>query len=444
MENKEEKVLYKGEEMSPQEFVERMEIDTKKKERNAESIARQKLEKKQEEAERRKAFVDAIVPTEEDRRPDNYGPGSDQQEYQPDMSMYQVNMPFDVQEGPNLQLMPAEYTQPTQPTMSSEYRIGGLMSLMDDDKIKSFKDGGKKVKEISDPKEYAYRKKMYDDSLSVYNYNNKMNKQHQASQVNQLKKLEGKYRKHLLPEKIFEIVPNTIKTKSISGKGNLLAFDANSHDFGLDFQRKNGYKFNGEDGYRSYIAPIGYELRKNSYIEQWPIIKDDSFLGIAYSSTANEKKHLNNLYRTYKKPTQPVKYVPVRVEDKKTKTTPKQITTKVNPKVIENKKVENKPVITPKVDPKAVESKINTPKGYQPYSIYGRKLDPEVYGYGESIDNKPIEVAQFADTYGLKEKMEGYKKSGKYPWSDSFRDGGLFSKLTSDENISKYKKSNKK
>lgn len=56
------------------------------------------------------------------------------------------------------------------------------------------------------------------------------------------------------------------------------------------------------------------------------------------------------------------------------------------------------------------------PKGYQPYRLYGRILDPEVYGYGESTNGIPLDVAQFADTYGLKKKMEEYKKSEKYPW----------------------------
>lgn len=144
MENNEEKVLYKGEEMTPQEFVERMEIDTKKKERNAESIARQKLEKKQEEAERRKAFADAIIPTEEDKVEDDYGPGSDQQEEPTDMSMYQVNMPFDIQQAPVQQFQSLEIPQ------VQEARLGGLMSLMNDSKIDSFKKGGMKTSKSKD------------------------------------------------------------------------------------------------------------------------------------------------------------------------------------------------------------------------------------------------------------------------------------------------------
>jgi hypothetical protein len=56
------------------------------------------------------------------------------------------------------------------------------------------------------------------------------------------------------------------------------------------------------------------------------------------------------------------------------------------------------------------------PEGYQPYSLYGKVLDPEVYGYAESLNGRPVQVAQFADTYGHKAKMDAYKKSGKYPW----------------------------
>lgn len=140
MENKEEKVLYKGEEVTPEEAVERHKIDTKKKERNAESIARKKLLQKQEEQERRKAFAEAISQQEEDKVEDDYGPGSDQQEEPVDMSMYQVNMPFDIQQAPTQQASVVEIPQ------VQEARLGGLISLMDDEKIKSFKKGGKTVK----------------------------------------------------------------------------------------------------------------------------------------------------------------------------------------------------------------------------------------------------------------------------------------------------------
>lgn len=152
MENKEEKVLYKGEELTPQEFAERFEIETKKKERNAESIARQKLEKKQEEAERRKAFVQSIVPTEEERIPDNYGPGSEQQDAPVDMSMYQVNVPFDVQAAPVQQFQSLEIPR------VQEARLGGLMKLVDDNNIKAFKNGGMLSKLINDNNISNYKK----------------------------------------------------------------------------------------------------------------------------------------------------------------------------------------------------------------------------------------------------------------------------------------------
>lgn len=62
-------------------------------------------------------------------------------------------------------------------------------------------------------------------------------------------------------------------------------------------------------------------------------------------------------------------------------------------------------------------NKSKYPQGYQPYSLYGKILDPEIYGYGESISNRPIDVPQFADSYQYKKKMEEYKKTGKYPWA---------------------------
>ena len=144
----EDKVLYKGEEMSPKEFAARFEDENKKKERNAESVARQKLEKKQEEESRRKSFVNALIPKEEDKVEDDYGPGSEQEESQPDMSMYRVNLPFDVQEGPNLKLGPIGQQQIPEPEV--EYRLGGLMSLMDDNNIQSYKDGGKQTVKSKD------------------------------------------------------------------------------------------------------------------------------------------------------------------------------------------------------------------------------------------------------------------------------------------------------
>ena len=174
MENKEEKVTYKGEEMTPQEFVERMEIDTKKKERNAESIARQKLLKKQEETERRKAFASALIPTEEDKIPDNYGPGSDQQEEPTDMSMYQVNMPFDIQQAPAQQFQSLEIPQ------TQEARLGGLIRLIDDNNIKAFKDGGKKT----------YKSK---DGTTTNSFLNK-----DGNQVVQVKTADGKYYEKIL------------------------------------------------------------------------------------------------------------------------------------------------------------------------------------------------------------------------------------------------------
>jgi len=74
---------------------------------------------------------------------------------------------------------------------------------------------------------------------------------------------------------------------------------------------------------------------------------------------------------------------------------------------------EVKPVIQQNIKP---VQKTDYPQGYQPYSLYGRVLDPEVYGYGESINGKPLELAQGADMMLKKMQMEKYKKANKYPW----------------------------
>jgi hypothetical protein len=290
--------------------------------------------------------------------------------------------------------------------MSSEYRIGGLMSLMDDDKIKSFKNGGKNVKEISDPKEYAYRKKMYDDSLDLYN--------------------KGVIDKNTFEKNILKKynLPNTSLAVGVPyGKNKTKTTSYSRDDLNGTKSSKKIITIRDRniDGTAS-IQPI-----RRVDINWAPESKEDAVIDAAHKYGYG--------YLFYKKPTEPValkKQAP-KVKKEEPKVKKEESLTKKETTASKNTKDNKKEVVKPKY-----------PKGYQPYSIYGRQLDPEVYGYGESIDNKPIEVAQFADTYGLKEKMEGYKKSGKYPWSDSFRDGGLFSKLTSDENISKYKKSNKK
>jgi hypothetical protein len=92
-------------------------------------------------------------------------------------------------------------------------------------------------------------------------------------------------------------------------------------------------------------------------------------------------------------------------------------------------KLIEKSITQPVKQPVVKQSKY--PEGYQPYSLYGKVLDPEVYGYAESLNDKPVQVSQFADTYGYKAKMDTYKKSGKYPWVK--QKGGMVVELTPDE-----------
>lgn len=75
--------------------------------------------------------------------------------------------------------------------------------------------------------------------------------------------------------------------------------------------------------------------------------------------------------------------------------------------------------------PQEPEQVLNAlPNGYGYYRLYGRNLDPERYGYAESFDGHPVDVAQFADTYGLEKKMNEYKKNNAFPWKMA-EGGGL-------------------
>ena len=104
-------------------------------------------------------------------------------------------------------------------------------------------------------------------------------------------------------------------------------------------------------------------------------------------------------------------------------------------KKIPSVKVDIKDTVTqiqqPIATKKSVVKQNTMPEGYQPYSLYGKVLDPEVYGYAESLNGKPVQVAQFADTYGHKAKMDTYKKSGEYPWKK--QKGGMVAELTPKE-----------
>jgi len=185
---------------------------------------------------------------------------------------------------------------------------------------------------ISDPKEFAYRNKMYNDSLNLYKESEK-------------------------------------------------ARDEQFEKYNVQFT-----DFNKKDAAQALNVLIknkkATKLEKNSNIK--PI---------------GTSKDFKNTLLIYKKPTQPVAL-------KKAKPKKEEI-------------VETETIIeTPTVEVAKVKSKPITsyPVGYAPYSHNGNILDPKIYGYGESTSGNPIQIAQFIDSYGLKQKMREYSKDNSYPW----------------------------
>jgi hypothetical protein len=248
-----------------------------------------------------------------------------------------------------------------------------------DDEIEEYRKGGFIVEDISVPelnqakkgksvnnttsskfttytakndKDYAFRKKAYDDSLALH-------------------KLNLEYEKLAL-------------------KGNhMLTSNRSSYD------------------------PIAYKnlVNKMQYNDamQETVIKNSN---VPHKRVKSDKVQPGNrrgdFYYEHPRPTQMI-IKPTEAADIIKKPRPEAKKTKV---VAAPVKTNNKDTVIPTVA--AVQSKY--PVGYQPYSVYGKVLDPEVYGYAESLNGKPVQVSQFADTYGYKAKMDTYKKSGKYPW----------------------------
>jgi hypothetical protein len=222
------------------------------------------------------------------------------------------------------------------------------------------------ILEISDPKEFAYRNKMYNDSLDLYNYSNKQI----ADKTKRFGSDAVGVKKEYNKKKAAEFLKEQLKTYG---------------DLAHDPKDKYG-KLITKLVKKSNISPIGLSIN----------VEDYDYI--------------------FKKPTQKVVL--------KTESKPVQDTIIQKPVVQQ----EVKPVIQQNVKP---VQKTGYPQGYQPYSLYGRVLDPEVYGYAESLNGKPVQVAQFADTYGYKAKMDTYKKSGQYPWKK--QKGGMVAQLTPKE-----------
>lgn len=222
------------------------------------------------------------------------------------------------------------------------------------------------ILEISDPKEFAYRDKMYNDSLDLYNYSNKQI----ADKTKRFGSDAVGVKKEYNKKKAAEFLKEQLKTYG---------------DLAHDPKDKYG-KLITKLVKKSNISPIGLSIN----------VEDYDYI--------------------FKKPTQKVVL--------KTENKPVQDTIIQKPVVQQ----EVKHVIQQNVKP---VQKTGYPQGYQPYSLYGKVLDPEVYGYAESLNGKPVQVAQFADTYGYKAKMDAYKKSGQYPWKK--QKGGMVAQLTPKE-----------
>jgi hypothetical protein len=224
-----------------------------------------------------------------------------------------------------------------------EYRKGGY--IVEDISVPELNQAQKgQTVEISDPKELAYRNKMYNDSLDLYNYSNKQIADKTKRFGSDAVGIKKEYNK----KKAAEFLKEQLKTYG---------------DLAHDPKDKYG-KLLTKLVKKSNISPIGLSIN----------VEDYDYI--------------------FKKPAQKV------------------VLKKENKPVQEVEPVENATY-------KSKSVKVNNtkyPEGYQPYSLYGKVLDPERYGYGESNEGKPIQLGQQMEAFGKELQMEKYKKSGKYPW----------------------------
>lgn len=449
MENNEEKVTYKGEEMSPQEFVERMEIDTKKKERNAESIARQKLLKKQEELERRKAFASALIPTEEDKIPDNYGPGSDQQEEPTDMSMYQVNMPFDIQQAPVQQFQSLEIPQ------TQEARLGGLMRIIDDNNINAFKDGGKKTDKD--------KKSEYEKSFPI-NTSGPRNENQSTIYSEDIKKEDlplsasPSYRAYTMAKVGgYDEVTNRMGMGSHDIRENLI----------IKSDPESGYNYflNPETG--KEFEPLDYEGSKSDNLQRFLINvnRGEGQTKDFYSKTDKNgnltegsiPKFINTDEDTKQNIFKDLYIQNLAKYKNKDRAYYKSVNTMQN--IVEPQL--NSISYTGDDTDKYAFNKDNNRSMSQVKDIYWQKASDEVvkdlvkkYGsVSQARDkvsseelNKLIENSEYYKnkTKDLEKDYKDYEKNKNLIKNAKFSNGGLFSRLMDDNNISTYKKSKKK
>ena len=353
-----------------------------------------------------------------------------------------------------------------------EYRKGGFIvediSVPELNQAQKGKTVKNKVLEISDPKEFAYRKALYDDSLQLHkqalkqtNFGLKPISKEKYEEIGNWEHqqpdyvfADKEYKKDLKNKKIKDFDDYVFDIKDPKNKKrtdeHFKQYANNFEDFAITLSdgsiKTPGFIDNGKPDFEYYDlynpktgtlkSYAGKELlfidnhnMKPEKILYYGADKPDYSSVISTESVSKEytnkvlknsksknKKYVSPHWMSsqtsfYKKPTQPVKF---------NKNAEK-------PVVIDRETVANEPIVNKsKTGDSKIINKINTtnyPEGYQPYSLYGRVLDPEVYGYAKSINGKPVEAAQFGDTYGYKAKMDEYKKSGKYPWVK--QEGGL-------------------
>lgn len=225
-----------------------------------------------------------------------------------------------------------------------EYRKGGY--IVEDISVPELTKAQEGVIQISDPKEFAYREKKYNDSLNAYNYGQKkLEKRNQLNKKYNIK--ENPANKWPASDK------NTLVQKMVQKR---TIYDVAPTD--LLFT----------DGFHSYYGGVNGKKNKDPNLL---ISMTNEESGIPIHADSQDYKDLTFTVPFYKKPTQ-------------------------------------KPVLKSK--------KNEYPVGYQPYSLYGKVLDPERYGYGESNEGKPIQLGQQMEAFGKEVQMEKYKKANKYPW----------------------------
>lgn len=405
----EDKVLYKGQEITPEEFVRNFEKDTKKKERNAESIARKKLQEKQEEEIRRKAFVEAIIPSEEDKRPDDYGPGYGEKQEEMDMSMYQLDLPFDVQQGPNMQLGPIGAPQ-------QEYRLGGLYDLIDDNRIKAFKEGG--------IKKYLGGGKKQEVDASIYNNPQRKNIKY--------RKVDGKWQ--IMGE---HTAYNWTDVKTKDPKNYEKRIKA------IEYGKQKDMSKDPED-----LVPREILIRqayKESRFKADAINDKNKNKSKDYGLTQiNEKGALADYNKKFPNST-------IKKEDLKNPEIAKRVQKWymnniydkefINKGAIQSKESRiAKTVASYNMGPGAILKALDIEKA----KFKGSDKNNPIYKNYDWLKNKELKNPNYVREIMGKDKTfnSDYKRDVKK--QTFYKDGGVFSKLIDDENISNYKKSKKK